>query len=189
MELSNELTIKNKTRLIPAHGGYRNLVSFQMASIVCDSTYYFCNRWIKDFKLKEQIFGAARSGKQNIAEGSMVSGTSKKSELKLVGVARGSFEELLQDLEDFLRQRSLSLWGRNHPKAAKIRSLAYMANKSYMTYIESDAETCANTIMCLTHQTNYLLDRQLRALEKQFLEEGGFTERLYKQRSACRKIY
>ena len=178
--------------LIPPHGGYRNLTSYQMATIVCDATVVFCKRWIRNFKLNEQILGAARSGKQNIAEGSMVSGTSKKSELKLIGVARASFEELLQDLEDFLRQGSLGLWDKNHQKAKEIRQLAYKSDKSYTTYkayIEGDAETAANVIICLTHQTNFLLDRQLKALEKQFLEEGGFTERLYQKRAERRKSW
>ena len=124
---------------------------------------------------------AARSGRQNIAEGSQ-----KKTELKLVGVGRASLEELLLDYEDFLRQRALPLWGKSHPTAQMVRRLAYEKNRSYMTYrsyIENAApEIAANTIICLIHQTNYLLDQQLRQLERAFLEEGGFTERLYRER-------
>src|SRR5262249_36010899 len=131
----------------------------------------------------DQMVQAARSGRQNIAEGSQASGTSKKSELKLVGVARASLEELLLDYEDFLRQRGLVLWQKNHPMAETVRRLAYEKDRTYMTYkpyIESSsAETAANTIICLIHQTNYLLDQQLRQLEQAFLEKGGFTERLY----------
>jgi len=134
---------------------------------------------------------AARSGRQNIAEGSQASGTSRKFELKLVGVARASLEELLLDYEDFLRQRDLPLWGKDHATAQVVRRLAYEENRSYMTYrsyIEiSSPEVAANTIICLIHQTNYLLDQQLRQLEKTFLEEGGFTERLYQARSAARR--
>jgi four helix bundle suffix protein len=134
---------------------------------------------------------AARSGKQNIAEGSMASGTSKKFELKLVGVARASLEELLLDYQDFLRQRKLSLWGKDHSIAKKIRKLAYASNRSYetyRTYIEGAApEIAANTLICLVHQTNFLLDQQLRQLEKQFLEQGGFTEKLYSARQKARK--
>jgi four helix bundle suffix protein len=133
---------------------------------------------------------AARSGKQNIAEGSMASGTSKKTELKLVGVARASLEELLVDFQDFLRQRGLPLWGKDHPKAKEIRGLAYRSNRSYLTYRpyfeDQGPETAANAAICLIHQANYLLDQQLRALEKGFLEDGGFTERLYRARSQAR---
>jgi restriction system protein len=136
---------------------------------------------------------AARSGKQNIGEGSMASGTSKKFELRLVSVARASLEELLLDYQDFLRQRNLPLWGKNHPLAEKIRKLAYASNRSYTTYktyIEgASSEVAANTIICLTHQTNFLLDQQLRQLEKQFLEKGGFTEKLYHTRLRARRQY
>jgi four helix bundle suffix protein len=129
---------------------------------------------------------AARSGRQNIAEGSQASGTSKKTELKLVGVARASLEELLLDYEDFLRQRGMELWSKTHPTAQVVRRLAYEKNRSYMTYkpyIEKAAgDVAANTIICLIHQTNYLLDQQLRQLERAFLEKGGFTERLYRER-------
>ena len=134
---------------------------------------------------------AARSGKQNIAEGSMASGTSKKTELKLVNVARASLEELLLDYEDFLRQHSLALWEKNHQTAQAMRKLVYRTNRSYETYkpyIEnSPPEVAANTMVCLINQTNYLLDQQLRQLEQQFVEEGGFTERLYHTRLQARK--
>lgn len=184
-------TYKSNHKLIPPHGGYKNLESYKTAVIICDGTFHFCNKWIKDFKQKGQINGAARSGKQCIAEGSINSGTSKKFELKLVGVARGSFGELLEDYEDFLRQRSLPLWGKDNASARKIRALAYKSNKSYKTYktyIENEnAETAANTLICLIHQTNFLLDQQLRSLEKQFLKEGGFTERMYRTRKEARR--
>ena len=138
-----------------------------------------------------QTVQAARSGKQNIAEGSMASGTSKKTELKLIGVARASLEELLLDFQDFLRQRKLPLWPKDHAKAKEIRALAYRSNRSYSTYKiyfeGSSPETAANAAICLIHQANYLLDQQLRALEKGFLEEGGFTERLYRVRSQARE--
>lgn len=163
-----------------------------MAEIVYDATVAFCDRFInKRSRTHDQMVQAARSGKQNIAEGSMASGTSRKTELKLVGVARASLEELLLDYQDFLRQRGLSLWDKNHPKAKAIRGLAYVKNRSYLTYKTyteaSSSETAANTVICLIHQANYLLDQQLRQLEKQFLAEGGFTERLYRQRVNARK--
>jgi restriction system protein len=177
--------------LIPPHGGYRELKSYQMAEIVFDATTVFCDRFIdRRSRTHDQMVQAARSGKQNIAEGSMASGTSKKTELKLVGVARASFEELLVDFQDYLRQKKLALWGKNEAKAKEIRALAYGSDRSYLTYKtyfeEKEPEIAANAAICLIHQTNYLLDQQLRALEKEFLEEGGFTERLYRARSQVR---
>jgi restriction system protein len=181
----------SEERLIPAHGGYRELKSYQMAELVYDATTRFCDRFIdRRSRTHDQMVQAARSGKQNIAEGSMASGTSRKMELKLVGVARASLEELLLDYEDFLRQQGLALWSKNHPKAQAIRKLAYAENRSYSTYepsIEQNSpEVAANTLICLIHQTNYLLDQQLRQLEKQLLEEGGFSERLYRTRQTRR---
>jgi len=180
------------SNLIPPHGGYRELKSFQQAELVYDATVKFCDRFIdKRSRTHDQMVQAARSGRQNIAEGSQASGTSKKFELKLVGVARASLEELLLDYEDFLRQRGFALWGKDHPTAQVVRRLTYEKNRSYLTYrsyIETaPPETAANTIICLIHQTNYLLDQQLRQLEKAFLQEGGFTERLYRSRTARRK--
>ncbi|MBM4309078.1 MAG: four helix bundle protein [Deltaproteobacteria bacterium] len=178
--------------LIPPHGGYRELQSYQMAEIVFDATMAFCDRFIdRRSRTHDQMVQAARSGKQNIAEGSMASGTSKKTELKLIGVARASLEELLIDFQDFLRQQKLPLWGKNHEQALKVRALAHEKNRSYSTYktyLEaSPPEVASNAAICLIHQTNYLLDQQLRALEKEFLKEGGFTERLYRTRSQARK--
>ena len=177
---------------IDPHGGFRNLKSYQMTEIVYDATVVFCNRYIsRRSRTHDQMVQAARSGRQNIAEGSVASGTSKKIELKLVGIARASLEELLLDYQDFLRQRNLPLWGKNDPKALRIRQLSGSENRSsmtYKTYIEdSPAEVAANALICLIHQSNYLLDQQLRQLEKQFLEQGGFTEKLYHARQSARK--
>ncbi|MDC4204533.1 MAG: four helix bundle suffix domain-containing protein [Candidatus Manganitrophus sp.] len=173
--------------LIGAHGGYRELKSYQNAEIVYDATVRFCDRFVeRRSRTHDQMVQAARSGKQNIAEGSVASGTSKKTELKLVGVARASLEELLLDYQDYLRQHGLALWAKNHSTAQGVRKLAFEKHRSYKTYrtyVEKEsAETAANTLICLIHQTNYLLDQQLRQLEKQFLNEGGFTERLYRAR-------
>jgi len=184
--------MKQSDGFIDPHGGFRNLKSYQMAEIVYDATVSFCDRWInKRSRTHDQMVQAARSGKQNIAEGSVASGTSRKIELKLVGIARASLEELLLDYQDFLRQRNLLLWGKEHPEAQKIRKLAYASDRSYRTYrtyIEGvPAEVAANALICLVHQTNYLLDRQLRQLEKQFLDQGGFTERLYNARQRARR--
>jgi len=179
---------------IDPHGGFRGPKSYQMSEIVYDATVVFCDRWIgRRSRTHDQMVQAARSGKQNIAEGSMASGTSKKFELKLVGVARASLEELLLDYQDFLRQRKLSLWGKNHPQSQKIRKLAYASNRSYSNYrpyIEgTPPEVAANTLICLIHQTNFLLDQQLRQLEKQFLGQGGFTEKLYRARQSSKRRY
>jgi restriction system protein len=174
--------------LVPAHGGYRKLQSFQLAELVYDATVKFCDRFIdRRSRTHDQMVQAARSGRQNIAEGSQASGTSKKTELKLVGVARASLEELLLDYEDFLRQRGLTLWGKDHPQAKMVRGLAYKTDRTYetyRTYIEqAPPEVIANTLICLIHQTNYLLDQQRRQLEEVFQAEGGFSERLYRARA------
>jgi four helix bundle protein len=120
--------------IIPPHGGYRQLKSFQMAEIVYDATVAFCDGFIdKRSRTHDQMVQAARSGRQNIAEGSMASGTSKKTELKLVGVARASLEELLLDFEDFLRQRGFPLWGKDHPTAQEVRKLGNMSDRSCLS--------------------------------------------------------
>jgi four helix bundle suffix protein len=178
--------------LVGPHGGYRQLKSYQSAEIVHDATVAFCARFIdRRSRTTDQMVQAARSGKQNIAEGSQASGTSKKTELKLVSVARASLEELLLDYQDFLRQRSLPLWPKDEPRARAIRRIAYRSNRSYRTYQtyveQSSPEVAANTLICLIHQTNYLLDRQLGQLEQRFLAEGGFTERLYAARKRRRR--
>ena len=175
--------------LIPPHGGYRNLKSYQTTTIIYDLTVVFCDRYMsyktnKSYRTYDQMVQAARSGRQNIAEVSKDSGTSKKTELKLVNVARASLEELLLDCVDFLRQHSLPLWGKDHPKAQAVRGLAYKTNrssKSYLSYM-SQPEDAANCLICLIHQANYLLDKQLQKLGEEFLEKGGFTERLYNAR-------
>ena len=184
--------MNDETKIIPPHGGYQKLKSYQMAEIVYDATVKFCERFVdKRSRTVDQMVQAARSGKQNIVEGSMASGTSKKIELKLIGIARASLEELLNDYKDFLRQRLLSLWEKDHAEAKEVRDLAYSKDRSYATYITyieaSTPDVAANTIICIIHQTNYLLDQQLRQLERQFLKEGGITERLYRVRSNARK--
>jgi len=181
-----------ESRIIPPHGGYRNLKSYQAAEIIYDATNAFCARFINPrSRTFDQMVQAARSGKQNIAEASQDSGTSKKTELKLTGVARGSLQELLEDCKDFLRQHHLPLWPKEHPQAEAIRRLAYQSDRSYSSYQsyveESPSEVAANTMLCLIHQANYLLDRQLESLERQFLSEGGFTERLYRARTQHRR--
>jgi len=183
----------NATSLFPSHGGYRKLRSFQCAQLAYDLTIIFCGRFIdKHSRTHDQMVQAARSGVQNIAEGSMASATSKKTELKLTGVARASLEELLLDYEDFLRQHGLRLWEKNSREALEARKLLSDESDKSDRSDPSDsfklisAETAANMMICLINQASYLLHRQLQSLERKFLEEGGFTERLYNQRRARR---
>jgi len=133
---------------------------------------------------------AARSGKQNILEGSQASGTSKETEIKLTNVARASLEELLEDYRDFLRSRGWRLWDKNSREALFVRKLGARCNvsyESYKTYIETrPPEVVANIIICLIHQTNYLLDQQLRRLEQDFIKQGGLRERMTSVRLAAR---
>jgi len=186
--------MRDKHDLIPPHGGYRKLRSFQSAQMVYDSTVVFCDRFVdKRSRTHDQMVQAARSGVQNIAEGSMASATSKKTELKLTNVARASLEELLLDYEDFLRQRGLRLWDKNSPEALAVRR-KYQSDSSELSdrsdpygVRTATAETAANTLICLINQASYLLGRQLEKQEQVFLSEGGFTERLYQKRQIARK--
>lgn len=178
--------------LIPKHGGYRKLRSFQSAQLAYDETVIFCNRFIeKRSRTHDQMVQAARSGVQNIAEGSTASGTSKKMELKLTGVARASLEELILDYEDFLRQRGLRKWDKDSPEAKKVRAKlqslqAQPSDKSDMSdplrLMKTTPQVAANIMLCLVNQASYLLGRQMKRLEEDFASEGGFTERLYKYR-------
>ncbi|HKS38942.1 MAG TPA: four helix bundle suffix domain-containing protein [Verrucomicrobiae bacterium] len=176
---------------MPDHGGYEQLLSYQKSQIVYDATVRFCDRFIdKKSRTHDQMVQAARSGNKNIAEGSQISGTSKEAELKLVNVARASLEELLGDYQDFLRQRGHALWDKNCKEALFVRKLGARNDTSYETYrtfIETrPAHVVANILVCLIHQTNYLLDQQLRRLEQDFLKEGGLRERMTRARLAAR---
>ncbi len=190
----------NAYRMMRRAGGYRNLRSFQVSEIVYDATVAFCDRFIdKRSRTHDQMVQAARSGRQNIAEGSRASGTSSQIELRLVGVARASLDELLLDYEDFLRQRRLPLWDKDHALARRVRAMGREKNPTdqsdkithpsdkipatpYDTYrdlVENQSpEHAANTVICLIHQANYLLDKQLQSLERDFIQGGGYTEQL-----------
>ncbi|MFI5385269.1 MAG: four helix bundle suffix domain-containing protein [Fimbriimonadales bacterium] len=199
--------------IIGPHGGYRDLKAYQLAEIIYDRTAAFTKRCIdKKSRTVDQMVQAARSGKQNIAEGARASATSKNTELRLINVARSSLEELLLDYEDFLRQNDLKLWGKDDEKAVFIRSLRHPVEtptktdrsdrtdrtdptdkpatspySTYKLYIEGKTpQTAANTLIVLIHQANYLLDQLLRRLEKDFVEKGGFTETLYRVRTQTR---
>ncbi|MBM4084660.1 MAG: four helix bundle protein [Planctomycetes bacterium] len=178
-------------RFIPPHGGYENLLAYQKAKIVYDATVYFCRRFFsKSDRTYDQMIQAARSGKQNIAEGSQVSGTSKELELKLTGVARASLQELLEDYRDFLRSRQLAEWPKEHPYAQRLRQLNRTPGANYETFrkgIEhADPAISANVIIGLIKVANFLLDRQLRALEKAFVQDGGLRERMTQARLTAR---
>lgn len=196
--------------LIPKHGGYRKLKSFQVAQLVYDVTVRFCDRYVgRASRTHDQMVQAARSGVQNIAEGSLASGTSKKTELKLTNVARASLEELRLDYEDFLRQRGLPLWVRNDPRRVELiaRRLATAdevaawmreahdsgssrvstkSTSSSPSTVASYPEIAANAALALIAVATALLDRQLAAQAAAFEREGGFTERLYRVRSEKR---
>ncbi|NEX13776.1 MAG: four helix bundle protein [Prosthecochloris sp.] len=182
---------------IPPHSGYKEQLSYKKAQIVYDATVRFCARNIrKGDRTYDQMVQAARSGKQNIIEGSQASGTSKKMEIKLTSVARASLEELLEDYRDYLRLRGLEEWPLDHPYTKRLRELNRRPDADYETFrkgIEhSDPAIAANVITGLIKVTAYLLDRQLKKLEKAFVEEGGLSERMIgahlKERSKKKRL-
>jgi four helix bundle suffix protein len=184
---------KNSERFIPVHGGYRNLFSYQKAEIIYDGTAYFTNRFFNKYdRTVGQMVQAARSGKQNIAEGSMASATSKETEIKLTNVARASLEELQIDYEDFLRTNKLPLWDKNHRLVVRLRELnKSVPRPTYDTFknaIEHESrEICANTMITLIKITTYLLKQQIKQLEIAFVKEGGLRERMTRARIEERK--
>ena len=190
-------------------GGYRRLASFQAATLIYDATYWFCEKFVNSrSRTVDQMVQAARSGRQNIAEGSRAAATSSQTELRLVNVARASMEELLLDYEDYLRHRKLPLWAADSPEASAVRSVPrrFRENQSdqsdstdltdlsdaqrwalYAHWLESDdAGVRANATICLFHQANFLLDQQIAAIETQFITEGGYSEQLAAARLAER---
>jgi four helix bundle suffix protein len=177
---------------IPSHGHYQKLLSYQKAEVVYDLTFSFCERFLKrGDRTIDQMVQAARSGKQNIAEGCKASATSKEMEIKLINVARASLEELLVDYQDFLRARDLRIWPKESKEAQYARQLGYKKPITYENYREfcetRSAEVVANIALCLIHQTNYLLDQQIRRLEQDFIKEGGLRERMTRARLQYRK--
>lgn len=179
---------KNTEGFIPVHGGYRNLFGYQKAEIIYDGTVYFTNRFFHKYdRTVGQMLQAARSGKQNIAEASMASGTSKETEIKLTNVARASLEELLIDYEDFLRTKKLPIWAKDHRLVARLRELNTSTPKpTYTTFVKAieheSPEICANTMISLIRICTYLLKQQIKQLETAFVKEGGLKERMFKAR-------
>lgn len=183
-------------KLIPQHGGYRGLKTFQLARLIFDITVRFCNRFIEvRSRTNDQMVQAARSGVQNIAEGSQASGTSKKTELKLTNVARASLEELRLDYEDFLRQRQLPIWDYTDPRRQELIRQRLATADQFALWVKKMnqrqqggiSEIAANGVLTLLSVTCLLLDRQLASQAEAFQREGGFTERLYRTRTAVRK--
>ncbi len=182
----------NPEGFIPLHGGYRNLITYQKAEIIYDGTIYFTKRFFGKYdRTIDQMVQAARSGKQNIAEASMASATSKETEIKLTNVARASLEELLIDYEDFLRTNKLKLWEKENRLVVRFREINSTPNATYQTYqkaIENpEPEICANSMICLIKIVTYLLSQQIKSLEKAFINEGGLRERMTKARIEQRK--
>jgi len=172
---------------IPPHGGYQSLLSYRKAEIVYDATVRFCARFLdKRDRTYDQMVQAARSGKQNILEGSQASGTSKEAEIKLTNVARASLEELLGDYRDFLRLRGIEEWPKDHRYVKRLRMLNRQSDANYETFRKGlehrDPAICVNVVIGLIKVTNYLLDRQLLHLEKAFVQEGGLRERMTRAR-------
>lgn len=181
-------------------GGYRDLRSFQIATVIYDATYWFCERFLEPrTRMSDQMVQAARSGRQNIAEGSRASATSSQTELRLVNVARSSLEELLLDYEDYLRHRRLPRWAPDSAEALAVRRVGKGDRSDpsdrtdaapfalYARWLDHpDPALRANALICLINQANYLLDRQIEALEKAFIAEGGYSEQLATARIADR---
>jgi four helix bundle suffix protein len=196
---------ERKTRRLRPSGGYRELRGFQVATLIYDGTIKFCDRFIeKRSRTHDQMVQAARSGRQNIAEGSRAGATSSKTETHLTNVARSSLDELLLDYEDFLRQRKLRQWAKGDREALEVRSLGRKSDRSdltdptevgdkarwalYAPWLEhKEPAILANTLICLIHQANYLMDQQLVALEQAFIKGGGYSEQLAVARLAERE--
>ena len=191
IELSAPRMKKNEGFILP-HGNYRELLSYRKAKVVYDVTFAFCGRFLtRGDRTIDQMIQAARSGKQNILEGSKASGTSKETEIKLTNTARASLEELLYDYHDFLRARKYRLWEKSSREALFVRRLAAKPEPAYDDFRDfcetRPAEVVANIAICLIHQTNYLLDQQIRRLERDFINEGGVRERMTRVRLQQRR--
>ena len=174
-------------RLLPPRGDYQTLLSFQKAEVVYDITFRFAHKYLgRGDRTVDQMIQSARSGKQNILEGSKAATTSKETEIKLTNVGRASLEELLADYRDYLRVRDLRIWDKDSKEALFVRDLGRQTPQTfelYREFVESRSdEVIANIAICLIHQTNYLLDQQMKTLEKEFLEQGGLRERMTKAR-------
>jgi four helix bundle suffix protein len=210
---------------LPKKGNYKKLLSYQKSVIIYDCTFVFCKRFFnRRDRTVDQMVQAARSGKQNIIEGSRAALTSTGTELKLTNVARASLEELLEDYHDFIRVRNFTLWLKDSKEAGYVRNLSSgkiplpkladsesrphkshsshkshtnpktdtlneeLLRRTFVHFLESrPPDVCANIMICLVNQCNFLLNRQIRKLEKEFTKEGGLRERMYNARISYRK--
>ncbi|MCM1066038.1 MAG: four helix bundle suffix domain-containing protein [Muribaculaceae bacterium] len=176
--------------LIPTTGNYKNLLSYQKSDVIFQITYFFCNNFLsKGDRTIDQMIQAARSGKQNIIEGCAASTTSSKTEIKLINVAKASLKELLEDYEDYLRTRRHAQWTKGSREFEFMRKLGREHNDAgfFMEIISTrPPETIANMAIILINQADYLLFKQLKRLEKDFLENGGFSERMMRLRKSNR---
>ena len=177
--------------ILSSRGDYQTLLSYQKSEAIYEITYRFCKRHLaKGDRTIDQMVQAARSGKQNIIEGSKAAMTSKEFEIKLTNVARASLEELLEDYRDFLRVRDMQMWDKNCREALYVRELSKTTPLTFEVFREfvetRSADVVANIAICLIHQANYLLDQQLKGLEKAFLKEGGLRERMTRARLQAR---
>ena len=178
-------------RLLPPRGDYQTLLSFQKAEVVYDITFRFAHKYLgRGDRTVDQMIQSARSGKKNILEGSKAALTSKETELKLTNVARASLEELLDDYKDYLRARDLPVWDKNSKEALYVRRLGRKTPQTYELYREfmdtRPPEVIANIAICLICQADYLIDQQIKHLEKEFIEQGGLRERMTRVRLAYR---
>jgi len=169
---------------------YKYLLTYRYSVVVHDLTDEFCKGYISKFsRTYDQMIQGARSGKQCIVEAVGQSDTSKKGEIKLLGVSKGSIEELITDFEDFLRQRKLAIWSKTDPRIRKFRDFGIVAtklNSPKLLKLPNDPTEAANLLLTLCHQLTYLLDRQINALVEKFARDGGFTENLLKKRLSNR---
>lgn len=178
--------------IILPHGKYEDLESYKNCVIIYVATQYFCqHHLLRGDRTRDQMIQAARSGKQNIVEGSMASGTSTETELKLISVARASLEELLEDYKDYLLIHTLPLWSKEDARIIQIRQMARTKEKCYDIYrpfIENcSPEVTCNAMITLIHQTNFLLDHLLDCLQRAFCAKGGMRERMNQARSQSRE--
>lgn len=177
--------------ILPPRGDYQTLLSFQKAEVIYDITHRFAHQYLaRGDRTIDQMIQSARSGKQNILEGSKAALTSKETEIKLTNVGRASLEELLADYRDYLRVRDHAIWDKDSKEAQFVRRFGRKTPHTFELYREfmetRPPEVIANIAICLIHQTNYLLDQQLKRLEKDFLEQGGLRERMFQARLAHR---
>lgn len=189
---NHEIPEKGLPGILPPRGDYHTLLSYQKTEVIYEITYRFCQRFLKKGdRTVDQMVQAARSGKQNIVEGSKAATTSKETEIKLTNVARASLEELLEDYRDFLRVRDLLIWDKDSSEARYVRKLSAQSSLSFEVFREytgtRPAEVVANIAICLINQANYLLDQQLKGLEKAFLQDGGLRERMTQARLKARE--